>query len=178
MPAISPLRCACGQVRLEAKGAPITCAECHCDSCRAAAIRLQAIAGAPCVQEANGGTRYVLYRKDRVGLTDGADLLRSFRLAPAARTRRVVASCCNTPVFLEFQGGHWLSLYGSLWPAGTLPRLEERTMTDDLPDPTVLPDDVSNMRRQSGRFFVKLLGAWIAMGLRVPKLAIDGDLHA
>lgn len=117
-------------------------------------------------------------RKDRVAFLAGQDLLRSFRLHDGARTRRVVASCCNTPVLLEFQNGHWLSLYGCLWEPGALPALEVRTMTVDLPDPSVLDDSVPNLPRQSGRFFAKLLGAWIAMGLRAPKLRIEGELHA
>jgi hypothetical protein len=122
--------------------------------------------------EANGGTRFVLYRKDRVSFLKGTEFLKEFRLTPGSKTRRVVATCCNTPVFLEFQSGHWLSLYGSLWPEGTLPPLELRTMTSDLPDPSVLPNDIPNGKRQSIAFFAKLLGAWIAMGFRVPKITV------
>ncbi|NZA26466.1 hypothetical protein H0E84_08710 [Luteimonas sp. SJ-92] len=178
MPPKIQLHCACGQVRLEATGDPITSTECHCASCRASAIRLQAVPNGPHLQEPNGGTRFVLYRKDRIDFLGGWELLESFRLSADAKTRRVIASCCNTPVFLEFENGHWLSLYGGLWTPETLPRLELRTMTSDLPDPSVLPDDVPNMRRQSGRFFVKLLGAWIAMGFRAPRLAITGEFRA
>src|SRR5687768_2555722 len=64
MPPITSLHCACGQVRLETVGTPITCAECHCNSCRAAAARLQVLPGAPRIQASNGGTHFVLYRKD------------------------------------------------------------------------------------------------------------------
>jgi hypothetical protein len=52
-------------------------------------------------------------------------------------------------VFLEFAGGHWLSLYACLWPEHDLPPMTERTMTADLADPSTLPDDVPNQRRQS-----------------------------
>ena len=76
------------------------------------------------------------------------------------------------------KGGHWLSLYGSLWPEGTLPPLQMRTMTGDLPDPSVLPNDVPNARSQSLRFFAKLLGAWIAMGFRSPKVTVGGTVQA
>ena len=108
----------------------------------------------------------------------GSANLKEFRLKPESKTRRVVATCCNTPVFAEFQNGHWLSLYGCLWPAGTLPALEMRTMTMDLPAGTALPDDVPNARRQTVSFFVKLLSAWIAMGFRSPKIAVNGELRA
>lgn len=172
-----PLSCACGQVHLEVEGAPIVNAECCCNSCRAAGARLQALPSAPPILEPSGATRFVLYRKDRIGFVKGAALLKEFHLTPESKTRRVVATCCNTPVFLEFHNGHWLSLYGCLWPEGTLPALEMRTMTIDLPAGTALPDDVPNARRQTFSFFVKLLSAWIAMGFRSPKVAVNGELH-
>jgi len=131
---------------------------------------MQALPSAPPVLEPNGGTRFVLYRKDRIRFLEGTEHLKAFRLKPESPTRRVLAVCCNTPIFLEFQKGHWLSLYGALWPEGTLPALALRTMTSDLPPGTTLPDDVPNSRTQSVSFFVKLLGAWIAMGFRSPKV--------
>jgi hypothetical protein len=171
------LQCTCGRVRLVVERAPIVCAECHCGSCRAAGAALQARLGAPPIQESNGGTRYMLYRKDRIRFVAGRDLLREFRLTPDAKTRRVVAGCCNTPVFLELKGGHWLSLYRCLWGAQT-PPLEVRTMTRDRPDGIALPDDVPNLQGHGGGFFVKLLGAWIAMGFRAPKIFVQGALDA
>ncbi|WP_047855216.1 GFA family protein [Archangium gephyra] len=174
------LRCACGQTHLEVQGAPIISAECHCNSCRTAGGRMQSLPSAPPVLEPNGGTRFILYRKDRVRFLEGAHLLKAFRLEPESSTRRVLAACCNTPIFLEFQNGHWLSLYGCLWPAGTLPRLELRTMTSDLPADRAraLPDDVPNSKTQSVSFFVKLLGAWIAMGFRSPKVTgVSGEIQ-
>src|SRR5688500_15474073 len=129
------------------------------------------------VMESNGGTRFVLYRKDRVRFAQGSELLREFRLTPGARTRRAVASCCNTPVFLEFQNGHWLSLYGCLWGNATpIPQL--RTMTADLRDGAMLADDVPNAKRQSLSFCAKLIGAGIAMGFRSPKIPVYGELLA
>jgi len=175
----SQLHCACGQVHLQVEGAPIISAECCCTSCRTAGTRLQSLPLARQVLGTNGTTRFVLYRKDRVRFLEGTGQLKEFRLTPEAKTRRVVATCCNTPIFLEFESGHWLSLYGSLWPTGTLPRLEMRTMTGDLPAGVVLSDDVPNYKTHSGFFFVKLLGAWLRMGFRSPKLTfINGALQA
>jgi hypothetical protein len=170
----TPLGCRCGTVRLAVDGAPIVAAECHCASCRAATARLAALPGAPEVRAENGGVPYVLWRKDRVRFLAGAERLREFRLTPASKTRRVVAGCCNTPLFTEFENGHWLSLFSALWPQGSRPEPNLRTMTSDLPPGTVLPDDIPNHRRQSGRFFAKLLGAWIAMGLRTPTISVPG----
>lgn len=170
------LSCSCGLVRLELTGPSIISAECCCTSCRTAGERLERLPGARPVRGPFGATRYELYRKDRVRFASGGEHLREFRLTPDSRTRRVVAACCNTPLFTEFQGGHWLSLYGALWPAGTLPPLQMRTMTSDLPDVSVLPDDVPNLKRQNGTFFGKLLLAWVAMGFRVPSIAVAGKL--
>ena len=173
------LACACGKVRLEIQRAPITSAECHCNSCREAGERLGSLPGAPPVLEANGGTRFVLYRKDRVRFTSGTEMLREFRLGPDSTTRRVVASCCNTPVFLEFKGGHWLSLYRHLWPEGALPPLNLRTMLSDRPDRSAIPGDVPAGKRATAGFYAKLLGAWISMGFKSPPVPdIRGEIRA
>lgn len=178
MSSATRLSCACGKVHLEVEKAPIVSVECLCNSCREAGTRLQKLPAAPQIMGENGGTRFVLYRKDRVRFAKGAEHFREFRLTPKSKTRRVVAGCCNTPIFAEFQGGHWLSLFGGLWPNGTLPPLEMRTMASDLANPSVLSADVPNCKRQSGKFFARLLGAWIAMGFRSPKIAVAGEIKA
>jgi hypothetical protein len=172
------LSCACGQVRLTASGDPIVSAECCCNSCRDAATRLGRLPGARSVTEPHGSIRYELYRKDRIVFLSGMEHLAEFRLKPDSATRRVVATCCNTPIFTEFENGHWLSLYGGLWPAGTLPPLQMRTMVSDLADASVLPADVPNLKSQSGSFFAKLLWAWIAMGFKVPKIVVPRRIEA
>lgn len=172
------LACACGQVALVVEQAPITSVECYCQSCRTAGMRLQRRHGARAMLDHHGGTRFVLYRKDRVRFTAGLGRMKEFRLSPQAGTRRVIASCCATPLFLELENGHWLSLYGGLWPEGTLPALEMRTMTGDLADASMLPADVPNLKRQSLPFFAKLLSAWIAMGFRSPRIMIGGVIDA
>lgn len=173
------LHCACGQVHLEVERMPIMSVECYCNSCRQAGARLHELSPDHLIVSENGGTRFVLYRKDRVRLVSGADHLKEFRLTADSPTRRVIATCCNMPVFLEFQNGHWLSLYGHLWPQGTLPPLQLRTMTSDLPDPSVLSDDVPNAGHQTPAFFMKLLVAWAAMGFRTPTLTyVNGEVRA
>lgn len=119
-----------------------------------------------------------MYRKDRVEFLAGFERLAAFRLSADAGSRRVLATCCNTPVFLELKGGHWLSLYGGLWPENAQPPLQMRTMVGDLPDPSVLPADVPNLKQHSLRFYARLMKAWIAMGLRSPDIRIEGEVHA
>ena len=169
---VTALSCRCGKVRLEARAAPIITSECHCQSCREAARRIGTLPGAPAISGTHGGTHFVLYRKDRLSITAGREWLRNFRLGPEAHTRRVLATCCNTPVLLEFKGGHWASLYGNLWQGQSLPPPQLRTMTGDREAP--LPEaSVPAGRWETAKFYGRLLAAWIAMGFRSPVLALD-----
>jgi hypothetical protein len=169
------LSCSCGRVQIELKGEPIIAAECHCTSCRKGAVRIAALPGSPRVTAANGGTPYVLFRKDRVHFRSGAELIRWFRLLPTSPTRRAVTGCCNTPIFVEFKNGHWLSFYASLWPEDSRPIPQLRTQTGDAPDGT----DLSGIPHGGGptwRFYGRLLSAWLSMGLRTPKVEIGSEL--
>jgi len=171
------LDCACGQAALEISGEHIVSVECYCDSCRKAGAHLESLPGAPVLLEQNGATRCVLHRKDRVRCARGAELLREYRLKPSASTRRVVATCCNTPMFMEFMSGHWLSLYGRRFPAESLPPVEMRTMTRDVVGQLELPDDVPNGKTQPLAFMLRLLVAWVRMGFRVPPISfVQGAL--
>ncbi|TGG91685.1 hypothetical protein E4656_14905 [Natronospirillum operosum] len=171
------LTCNCEQVALVLQGKPIVSTECLCADCQSAGADLQSLPDAPPLVDDKGATRFVLYRKDRIRWNRGQHLLREHRLSKDSKTRRVVAGCCNTPVFLEFTQGHWLSLYGGLWPAETLPTLELRTMARSRPEGVALPDDVPNPNTHNFSFFAKLLLAWAAMRFRTPRLDfIEGDL--
>lgn len=172
------IHCSCGQTQLEVIGKPIASVECCCTSCGEAGKRMQQLHNAPITLTEYDATPFVMYRKDRVSFLAGADSLKSFRLTPEASTERVVATCCNTPVYLSVKGGHWLSLYGMLWPEGSLPPAEIRTMTSDLPDGAVLPDDILNAKKHSLGFFAKLFGAWAGMGFQNPKIEVEGTLDA
>lgn len=174
MPTMNEVACRCGKVRLRLEGAPLLAVECQCDSCRKAAVRLEAISGKSPATPDIGGTPFVLYRKDRVSLASAREL-HSYRLTATSKTRRVVAACCGTPLFLEFQGGHWLSLYAGLWPAESRPAPVMRTMVSDMPAGQTLPTDIPNHKTQSAGFFFTLLTAWAAMGFRSPAIAVAGE---
>src|SRR5688572_51640 len=118
------LTCTCGQVSLEVQGSPIVSVECLCSDCQKAGAFLQLLPGSLSILDKNSATRFVLYRKDRVRCGKGHERLREHRLKKESKTRRVVAICCNTPMFLEFTSGHWLSIYGGLWSTASLPPLE------------------------------------------------------
>ncbi|MDD7970999.1 GFA family protein [Roseinatronobacter alkalisoli] len=176
---MTEVTCACGQVALHLSGTHILSTECLCSDCQQAAAEFQDLPTAHPLTDDKGATRFILYRKDRVRCARGQELLSEHRLTDGSKTRRVIATCCNTPMFLEFTQGHWLSVYGALWPEDTLPKLELRTMTRDAPAGVVLPDDVPNPRTHNFRFFAVLLTAWAAMGFRAPKLDyVKGKLDA
>lgn len=164
------LTCTCGQTRLTLTGPPILAVDCCCTSCRTAAADLKIPLGP------HGETPFVMYRKDRVTLPAPAAMT-AFRLSPTATTRRILTTCCQTPLFLDFKGGHWLSLYAALWQ-GHAPPPQMRSMVSDLPDPTTLPNDIPNARTQNARFMFALLRAWVAMGFRSPKILTESEFHA
>jgi len=162
--------CRCGEVALVLEGEPIVSSACYCTSCQSAGETFEALPEASRVLETDGGTGFVLFRKDRVRCLMGAERLREFRLTPSSPTRRVVASCCNTPMFLEFQSGHWLSIYSRALPADDRPPLEMRTMTQDRRAGVEFADAIPSPAKHNGRFMWRLLAAWAAMGFRAPKI--------
>lgn len=171
------LSCTCGKTEIEVTGPHIASVECVCDSCRQAAKALETLPNAPKIADEKQATAYVMHRKDQIRFLAGQEHFKEYRLPSDTGTRRVVATCCSTPVFLEFKDGHWLSLYGQLWPDGQLPALEMRTMTGDLPSPNDLPDDVPNLKKHSLSFYGRLFGAWVRMGFRNPKIAAYDKLN-
>lgn len=142
-------------------------ASCYCKSCQEAGRRFESAA----VLDADGGTGVVLYRKDRVRCLSGSQHLEERRLKPDSATRRILATCCNTPMFLDFTKGHWLALYRNRFGTDA-PPLEMRIMTNERPSGVELPDDVPSYGGHSGKFFRKLVRAWIAMGFRRPIVAL------
>lgn len=160
--------CQCGAVTLELTGKPIVAATCYCHSCQQAGQAFDALPGAPGVLDADGGTPYLLVRKDRIRWISGARQLDEHRLTADSPTRRFVARCCNAPIALEFTRGHWLSVYAGRIPAGERPRPTMRTMVQHRPHGVEFSDAIPSYAGHSGKFMWKLLSAWAAMGFRAP----------
>lgn len=170
--------CQCEQVALEVSGQPILSSICHCESCQSAGHHLEARAEAPPILGPDLGTPFMLFRKDRVRCLRGEAQLAEYRLTPQSTTRRVVATCCNAPMFLEFMKGHWLSLHMDRFEPADRSQPELRTMTRDLTGPIEDDEGVPAFATHSGRFMWKLLMAWAAMGFRAPKIDyVKGDLE-
>jgi hypothetical protein len=157
--------CNCRSVAVVAFGPPITAAACYCDSCQEAAHQIGSLANAPRVAGSDGGTEYVLYRKDRVLCTQGKELLKAYKLNPESPTSRVVADCCNTAMFLAFDDSkHWVDLYRSRC-LGDVPALRMRVCTRFAPDAKRLPVDVPQFASYPLRFIAALI--WAKFGMWV-----------
>jgi hypothetical protein len=162
--------CQCGKVKIETSGLPILTGACFCKSCQEAGRRFEQLPAAPPVLDPDSGTGYILVRKDRVQCVTGQEHLEEHRLKADSPTRRVIATCCNSAMFLDVTKGHWLSIYRNRFAAA--PPLEVRLMTKERRAGVELADDLPNYRGHSGKFMLKLIAAWIAMGLRRPEITL------
>ena len=157
--------CACGGVELEAFGRPIASAVCYCDDCRKGADQIESLPDAGAVRDPDGGTAYILYRKDRIECSKGAALLRRYKIEETSATNRVVAACCNSAMMMNFdKGPHWVSAYRARFH-GERPPLQFRMCTKFKPDGIVLSDDVPRHRGYPPGLIVRLLASRVAMML-------------
>ena len=156
--------CECGRVQCRAVGEPILSAVCYCDDCQEGARQIEVLPDATSFRDADGGTPYLTYRDDRFSCTTGEELLVDYRIRERTPTRRVVASCCNSAMFLKFGPGFWVSAYRARFE-GDLPPLEMRTQTRFRRANTDLLHDVLSYRRFGMRLFAKLVTARVSMFL-------------
>src|SRR5580698_5267110 len=164
------ITCACGAVGLEAVGSAVMSVICCCTSCRTAGREFDARSPVAPIVDSGGGTPVVLWRKDRLKCVQGGERLEAHRLSAESPSRRMVASCCETPMFGDFTKGFWVSIYRDRIEGA--PRPSMRVVMSDAPDDATLPDDgVPRFRGRPGQFMVKLLATWASMGFRTPKIA-------
>jgi hypothetical protein len=154
--------CACGRVACEGVGKPILSAVCYCEDCQEGGRRIESLPNAQPVLDADGGTPYLTYRVDRFRCVAGADLLTGYRIRDAAPTQRMVASCCNTAMFLKFGPGHWVSAYRRRFE-NDAPRIELRNQTRHRTAQSPFPDDAPSYRGYPPKLIFRLLGARLAM---------------
>jgi hypothetical protein len=156
-------QCSCGAVVLALRGAPIGSFACYCDTCQEGSGRIEALPQAPAVRDAHGGTEYVLYRKDRVAYTKGQELVTDVTLEENPKTKRVVATCCNSAMMMRFDDArHWVPVYRArLGP--NAPAVQMRICTSFVPNGETLPNDVPSYPNYAPAFMMKLLSARVAM---------------
>jgi hypothetical protein len=157
--------CACGSVELEASGIPITSVVCYCDDCQKGSGHIESLPNAAPVLDPDGGTAYIVYRKDRIRCSRGAALLQSYKIRAESVTNRVFAACCNSAMFLNFDDSkHWVDVYrGRL--LGEAPPVQMRLCTKFRRAAGEIPHDAPNHPMWSFRLLSKLLIARLAMRL-------------
>ena len=134
--------CACGQVIVRLDGPHIYCTACHCDDCQAAAHELEKLPTPEPVMDRCGGTPYVLHRRDRYAILQGSERLEPSKLRQDSPTKRMVARCCNSPMFVAFDNAqHWISVFRSRIDRGA-PKLQSRIAPKFSEHPEALPNDV------------------------------------
>ena len=157
--------CRCGNVKIQAVGEPIMHNICYCKDCQTGGSQIEALPGATRVMDPDGGTDFLDYRKDRVNYRDVEPLLRAYKIKDSSPTIRAVTNCCNTAMFLNFEKGHWLSIYRHRFQ-GDVPPLQMRVCAKSKRSDVELPDDVPIHADHSLGFFARMIGAWIPMLLR------------
>jgi hypothetical protein len=157
--------CSCGSVELEASGTPITSVVCYCDDCQKGSRHIESLPNAAPVLDPDGGTAYIVYRKDRIRCSRGAALLRSYKIRAESVTNRVFATCCNSAMFLNFDDSkHWVDVYRARL-RGAAPPIQMRVCTKFRLATGEVPGDAPNYPMWSFRFLAKLLVARLAMQL-------------
>jgi hypothetical protein len=158
-------RCRCGAVAVAAFGRPIVASACYCTDCQAAARQIATRVDAPNVADPDGGTEYLLFRKDRFSCTEGAVHLQALRLKDNSATRRMIAGCCGSAMYMAFDDfRHWVSAY-RLRFVGDVPPVQMRICakfrtSDETQDPTI-----PSYAGYSPRMMVRLMGSMLAMAL-------------
>ncbi|MFM5950807.1 MAG: DUF6151 family protein [Novosphingobium sp.] len=159
------LRCQCGAVECSGTCAPFLSAVCYCDDCQNAARQIEAIGKGPAISEPDGGTALCLIRDDQFTIEHGADLLKPHQLDPTSATCRMIASCCNSAIYLEFSDGRfWKSaMIGRI--LGTKPPIEMRLCTKYRSSNLPWPDDAPRHAGFPLSAFARVGWQWLAMKL-------------
>ena len=159
------LRCQCGAVECIGQGAPILTTVCYCDDCQAAARQLEALPGAPPIMDPDGGTALTLFRANRFAASRGGERLVLHKLKPESITSRMVASCCNSAMYLAFdKGPHWVSTVRNRL-VGEVPPVKCRVMTRYRTSSQPYPDKAPTSAGFSLRFLGSMIRDAIALKL-------------
>ena len=156
-------RCSCGSVEIEALGTPITSVVCYCDTCQEGSRQIEALTNAEPILGPDGGTAYILYRKDRIQYSKGAELLKGYTIEEKSTTSRVVASCCNSAMVMRLADAmHWIPVYRARFQ-GDMPPVEWRICTKFNPENARIPTNVPSSEMYPAGFMWKLLTSKISM---------------
>ena len=156
-------RCSCGSVEIEASGTPMTSVVWYCDSCQEGSRQIEELANAVPILGPDGGTAYILYRKDRITYSKGAELLQDYKIEEKSTTSRVVATCCNSAMVMRFDDAkHWVPVYRARFQ-GDVPPLQWRICTKFKPENAGIPTDIPSSVMYPAGFMWKLLASKLSM---------------
>jgi hypothetical protein len=156
-------RCSCGNVEIETLGAPIASVVCYCDTCQAGSRRIEALTNAAPILGPDGGTAYILFRKDRVRYAKGAELLKGYKVDQNLATNRVVATCCSSAMFMRLDDAmHWVPVYRGRFQTD-VPPLQWRICTKFKPTNAEIPTDVPSSPMYPAGLMWKLLTSRLSM---------------
>jgi len=134
--------CDCGQVRFEASANPACNVTCYCEDCQSAAKTLVKERGCENLLEADGGTSFSIFLEKDWTCVAGAERIEGHKLKADSPTTRYVSSCCQTPLYLKFGPGFWISSFRTAFKSD-IPNLQWRIKTShrtsSLPYPDTLP---------------------------------------
>jgi hypothetical protein len=144
----------------------MTSVVCYCDTCQDGSRQIEALTNAVPILGPDGGTAYVLYRKDRVKYAKGAELLKDYKIDETSTTNRVVATCCNSAMVMRFDDAkHWVPVYRARFQDG-LPPVQWRICTKFAPENARIPTDVPTSAMYPPAFMWKLLTSRVSMLFR------------
>ena len=155
--------CRCGRVKFEASGHPILAGVCYCDDCQAGGRMIEALPEAPSILDEDGGASYLTYRDDRFHCSQGQELLVGYRLKDNSPTKRYVAGCCNTAMYLKYKHGHWISSYRNRFTDEDLPPVEMRTNIRFRDAESPIAEDAPAYRRFPIKLFWRLFVSRLQM---------------
>ncbi len=153
------IMCDCRKVRLRLHGACEASTICHCAECQTAAVVFRDQFDRN-IAEPGGGTTFGIWRKDRVECVMGADHLAGHRLVEESPSRRVIATCCDTPMFIDRKGRPWIGVFSDRFPDDRRPQPRWRTFCKDLADE---PRDGFTIPRHSGYSLPLATRRWKAL---------------
>jgi hypothetical protein len=162
------IACSCKLVSIQIIGDPILATICHCDDCQTASKQLESLQNTTKILDQYGGTGYILYRKDCVDILDPHNKLRELRIPEEDKTKRLYTSCCNTPMLLDFEPGHWFSFYSKLFTDPEV-RPEMRVQTKYALQQPQKEDGIPIYSGFPIKMMFRLLKARIKMLLQKPK---------
>ncbi len=152
--------CECGKVAFRADGPTLGTAVCYCDDCQEAARQIEARGDGPTVADPDGGTALSLWRKDKVTNLQGGELVVEHRLNSKTTTKRLVTSCCNSAMFIDFdRGPFWISVLHDRI-AEPRPPIEFRHMTKYRNSALPYPDDAPTYPTFPKMFVGRLMWNW------------------